>query len=132
MNTLLISLSLFISSQTIELGLLCSKIWIVDSRVSEDPRNIGDQIQLILFESDESAEIEMSYRYSGIKFSEDGIIRKAHWKKCGNDDGPSFSEGIWNLSDTEEIISITGISPWEGKYKVLELTSDRLIIEKIE
>ena len=98
-----------------------------------DPlQEIGDQATLILQDSDEAEQVDLPERYGGITFKSDGTFRQSYWRKCGNDTSPGYSDGKWELDRTKTSLIIRCETQWAGTFKVLKLTKDVMVIERVD
>ena len=132
MKIVVLLMFLAIQIGPIDTNNLIGKTWVNKSENTRFPYMIGDKVEFIPYSSPEAQQVSMSYRYNGITFFDNGVFRQKHWKKCGNDNGPMYSEGDWEVNESKNVLFISGIDNWEGEYNILELTEKSMVLKRIK
>lgn len=89
-----------------------------------------DTLVYVPFQSPLANQISMELKFSPLTFEDNGECQQHLWKMCGNDDGPDFYQGKWELrtAGNQSILTLTGLHRKAKTYFVLELSKQRIVL----
>ena len=89
-----------------------------------------DTTVYIPYNSPLAENISLELRYGGITFKDDNNYLHHLWKMCGNDDGPDFYPGKWNLDklNNRDILTMIDIDKRTKNYFIIELATDKIVL----
>ena len=89
-----------------------------------------DTIVYVPFDSPFAENIGSELRYGGITFKDSNNCLYHTWKMCGNDDGPNFYPGKWNIDklNNKYVLSMIDINQQPKRYFILEIVKDKIVL----
>ena len=92
--------------------------------------NVGEKQTYIPAESLLAESVGPDKKYGGFTFKEGNNYQHHLFKMCGNDDGPSFYPGTWNLKkvNNQLILYMAEVNDEIKSYTLLELTAEKMVL----
>jgi hypothetical protein len=99
--------------------------WVLNSK---DLNVEQDTLEYVPYNSPLTADLQPLLKYGGISFRKNGIFLQHHWKKCGNDNSPNFSESGWTIVNDKNKTILIIESNKKIEYYIYSLSSDKLVL----